>query len=231
MTLRDDLAARVMSIVGDAWTVTAGRVVPEVEALPFGNVGKQFDACFMYADLSDSTGMVNRVSPTRAAAYYKAFLHCASKLIKAEGGTIEAFDGDRVMGIFLGAGKEAAAVRAALKLVDAMQEILEPAFAAANPDHRVLQFTVGIDSGPVLASKTGVREDADLVWVGSAANYAAKLNSFAGLDHDFKVRITERVKQALPRNLLVFATGGDAWQGPYTDTGTPHYRTTGSLSV
>lgn len=232
MTLKDDLIARVTTIATERWTVTDGRVVPEVEALPFGNTGKQFDACFMYADLSDSTGLVNRVAPTRAAAYYKAFLHCASKLIKAQGGTIEAFDGDRVMGIFIGAGKEAAAVRAAFNLAWAMEHIVEPALSAAFSDHQTLQFTVGIDSGPALASKTGVRDDADLVWVGAAANYAAKLNSFSGLDHNFKVRVTDRVKQLLPAALLTYPqTGGQVWTGPFTNVGVTHYRANATLSL
>ena len=38
-----------------------------------------------------------------------------------------------------------------------------------------LKHTVGIDSSKLLVAKTGIRDSNDLVWVGRAANYAAKL--------------------------------------------------------
>lgn len=40
--------------------------------------------------------------PHFAAEIYKSYLHCASKIIRCENGVITAFDGDRVMGIFIG---------------------------------------------------------------------------------------------------------------------------------
>jgi len=86
--------------------------------------------------------------------------------------------------------------------------------------------TVGIDVGKVLISKTGVRIDSDLVWVGPAANYAAKLNSFDGLDSDYQIRVTEEVYSALSRACLVGVAGDPIWEGPYTNIDPRrHYRT------
>ena len=51
-----------------------------------------------------------------AAEVYKAFLRCAARIIRAEGGAITAYDGDRVMAVFVGEGKNTAAVRCALKV-------------------------------------------------------------------------------------------------------------------
>lgn len=38
-----------------------------------------------------------------------------------------------------------------------------------------MRQVVGIDTGPIRAARTGVRGGNDIVWVGRAANHAAKL--------------------------------------------------------
>jgi hypothetical protein len=48
----------------------------------------------------------------------------------------------------------------------------------------------------LLAAKTGARNNSDIVWVGPAANYASKLNSFEGLDITCSTRISEAVWNA-----------------------------------
>ena len=231
MTIADDLAARVTAIARERWETSAGRQVPDVRDLPFGNVGRTFEACFLYADLSDSTNLVQSVPNTLAAEYYKVFLHCASKLIQREGGTIEAYDGDRVMGIFLGDGKESAAVRAGALLHAAVRDLINPQFAQVYAMHRELKYTVGIDTGAVLACKAGVRGESELVWIGQAANFAAKLNSFPALDHDYPMRVTESVLMRLEPGLRQFVDGSDAWEGPYNNVGVRHYRSLGYLAL
>src|SRR5574343_52102 len=57
------------------------------------------------------------------------------------------------------------------KLSYAVREIINPEFSRVyTTSHRELRHTVGIDTSTVLVSKTGVRIDSDLVWVGPAAN-------------------------------------------------------------
>lgn len=231
MTLESDLSAKVYSFAKDEWEITPGRVVPDATALPFSNSAKSLSACFLYADLSDSTGMVKRTIPRLAAEYYKAFLHCASKLIEANNGTIEAYDGDRVMGVFLGEKKEVNAVVAAFQLKRAMQNIVNPTFTRVYGDlHKPLKYTVGIDTGDVLACKAGVRGTSELVWIGPAANYAAKLNSFSGLDHTYPTRVTAAVHAKLPSYTL--PDGTDVWNGPYNNLGdVKHYRSLATLEL
>lgn len=92
--------------------------------------------------------------------------------------------------------------------------------------HRKLQFTVGIDSGMVLAIKVGVRAVGELAWIGGAANYAAKLNSFEGLDHDFPIRVTSLTFAKLTKISLYTSDSSLMWQGPYSDLKKrDHYRT------
>jgi len=232
MTFKQELIDKVAEISAGNWGVTAGRVVPELRAISLGNVGKTLSACVLYADLSGSTDIVDRMKPESAAECYKAFLHCASKLITMNDGVIEAYDGDRVMGVFLGARKETRAVIAALQLHRAMTEIVNPQFHRRYMDHQDLRYTVGIDASDLLVCKAGVRGDSDLIWVGAAANYAAKLNSFDGLDHDYPTRVTGRVFASIEPWAKVWVSGGDAWEGPYGKVSPHHhYRCKGSLDV
>lgn len=199
MTLKTDLEEAVSLIARTKWEVAPGLTVPELTALTLGNTGKTIDACILYADLSDSTGMVDALINWRAAEHYKAFLLCASQIIKNAGGSIEAYDGDRVMGVFLGSARHDNAVKAAFQLNWAMISIVNPTFARVyTTNHRPLVHTVGIDSGNILVCKAGVRGANELIWVGAAANYAAKLNSFPNLEHAYSTRITQTVFNKLP---------------------------------
>ncbi|TQK10169.1 adenylate/guanylate cyclase domain-containing protein [Herbaspirillum sp. SJZ107] len=226
MALLEDLNARVGEIVRTAWgNIPNPRVIPTPADLTFGNTGERLNVTMFYADIRGSTSMVDTLSDTRAAEYYKAFLHCAAKIIKANDGAIQAYDGDRVMAAFVGERQADNAVRAAMQINFAVLKIINPQFDAlylGTP--YTLRHTVGIDSGQVLVAKTGVRVDSDLVWVGSAANYAAKLNSFPGSDQAWPTRITEPVLLALSHSRLYDVDGDVMWAGPYNDIKRSHYR-------
>src|SRR5689334_14865028 len=110
MPFADDLIEDVRKIAVGSWTEVDGRVVPESADVGLGNDGVNLDAVMLYADLAESTAMVVR-SRTVAAEVFKAFLHCSTKIILARDGYIRSFDGDRVMGVFIGDLKNTNAVR------------------------------------------------------------------------------------------------------------------------
>lgn len=233
MALIDELTLKVHGFAFDAWgNIPNARVLPGAEDLTFGNSGERLDVCILYADIHRSTEMVDSLPDTLAASYYKAFLHCAAKLIKDCDGSIQAYDGDRVMGVFVGDSKAENAVSAALKINYIVKNLINPKFASANILlHQDIKHTVGIDAGQVLVAKTGVRVDSDLVWVGPAANYAAKLNSFDGLDIDYSTRITADVYSQLP-NRLKIKDGQPVWNGTYNNTKKKlHYRSNFWMSL
>lgn len=228
MAFKADLTDKVREFVQQVWAdIPDGHAVPAPEDLTFGNTGRRLTACTLYADICASTALVDGTADTQAAEYYKAYLYCAAKVIKRNGGEITAYDGDRVMAIFLQESKEDRAVGAALELSYALDEVINPEFFGLYKEqHRQLRHTVGIDVGTVLVSKTGVRIDSDLVWVGPAANYAAKLNSFEGLDSDYPIRVTSEVFGVLSERSLVGSLGEPMWEGPYRNVGHRlHYRT------
>ncbi|WP_437956625.1 adenylate/guanylate cyclase domain-containing protein [Sorangium sp. So ce119] len=178
MALADDLNSKVIEIFATNWKERQGRQVPEAPEVQLGNDAVTLQGAVLYADLAESTELVQNHKPQFAAEVYKAYLYCASKIIASEGGVITAFDGDRVMGVFVGEGKERAAARCALKVNHAVVKIINPALEKKYPTlaYKVKQ-AVGIDTSALFVARTGIRGSNDLVWVGRAANYAAKLCS------------------------------------------------------
>lgn len=227
MALIDELRDRVSAIALEQWDdISQGRVVPTTSSLTFSNSGTYLDACILYADIHGSTKMVDQIDAKQAAEYYKAFLYCGARLIRSESGELVAYDGDRVMAVFLGDDKIDRAIKAAFKIKYAVDKIINPEFLSIYGDrHYALRHTVGIDAGVVLVAKTGIREDNDLVWVGPAANYAAKLNSFDGLDISYPTRITEEAYKLIATQNLISSGITNVWNGPYKNVGSRrHYR-------
>jgi class 3 adenylate cyclase len=189
MALSDDLSSYVKETFRAQWATRKGEKVPEPEDLKLANEAVVFDrATVLYADLSGSTSMVESKKWHFAAEIYKNFLYCAARLITDNGGQITAYDGDRVMGIFVGDSQSSNAATCGLKINWATKNIIMPALSSqySSSDFK-LQHVVGIDTSEIRAARTGVRGENDIVWVGRAANFAAKLTE---LSSDYPTWIT-----------------------------------------
>lgn len=127
MALSDDLRKEVDGVINQAWDVRDGEVVPTTDKVALAGGGVKLEATMLYADLADSTEIAmwdRRV----AAKLFKAFLACASRLIRAQGGELRSFDGDRVMGVFLGNSKNTSAAKCALQINWAFINLIKPKF-------------------------------------------------------------------------------------------------------
>lgn len=177
-TLGDQLDQEVKKIFREAWTNRDGQKVPESEDIQLGNHAVKLEGTVLYADLDGSTNMVDQCKPEFSAEVYKAYLHCAAKVVRSEGASITSYDGDRVMAVFIGGRKNTTAARCALKINYAVKKIVNPAIKKQYPStsFQVKQI-VGIDTSKLFIARTGIRNWNDLVWVGRSANYAAKLCS------------------------------------------------------
>lgn len=118
------------------------------------------------------------------ARIYKAFLAASSRIIRAHQGDIRSFDGDRVMGVFVGNYKNTNAVKSALQINWMFRYVLRPKFEAKYESLRDgtfgLAHCTGIDASDVLVVRAGIRNNNDLVWIGRAPNVAAKLSGIRG---------------------------------------------------
>ena len=195
MSLVEDYTKAVKKIFRDTWTTRDGKKVPESEDLGLANDAVKLDGTVLYADLDESTNLVDSYKPEFAAEIYKAYLSCAAKVIRSEGGVITSYDGDRIMAVYIGDSKNTAAARSALKINYTVKKIINPLLKECYPktDYRVSQV-VGIDTSELFVARTGIRGSNDLVWVGRAANYAAKLCS---LSADHPSRLTKTVYDKL----------------------------------
>ena len=208
MALGDDLNSEVRKIFQERWTTRAGRVVPESDDLKLGNDAVTLEGTVLYADLDDSTELVDTKKPSFAAEVYKSFLVCAARIIRSEGGEITAYDGDRIMAVFIGNTKNPDAARTALKINYAVQKIINPAISEiyAPPGYSV-KHVVGIDTSNLFVARTGIRGANDLVWVGRAANYAAKLSGRSGP----ATQITAEVYNQMNDGSKIGSNGQNMW--------------------
>jgi len=85
------------------------------------------------------------------------------------------------MGVFVEGAKNTNASLAGLKINYFFTKIMKPVFDEfyknSYPSGLSLKQSVGIDTGKVMAVRSGIRNNSDLVWVGRAPNIAAKLSN------------------------------------------------------
>ncbi len=199
MGLLSDVRAEVASILATNWKRRQGHVVPEPEDVQLGNDAVEIEGTVLYADLAESTQLVDSYKDHFAAEVYKSYLMTSCRIIRSDGGEITAFDGDRVMGVYLGTGKNSNAARSALKINWAVKNVINPAIKKQYPNTSfAVAQAVGIDTSALFVARTGIRGSNDLVWVGRAANYAAKLCSLR--DDSYSSFITEDVYSKLHEN-------------------------------
>lgn len=180
MALKDDLTAEVARIFRSPWTERDGETVPEDKDVGLGNDAVKLQGTVLYADLADSTVLVDQYPAAKpfVAEIYKTFLVCAARIVRSEGGVITAYDGDRIMAVYIGNAKNTSAVRTGMKINWAAKNIINPAIKVQYPKVTyTVKHVVGIDASDVFVARTGLRGANDLVWVGRSANYAAKLAS------------------------------------------------------
>ncbi len=213
MATTSELEKTVKDIVNEAFDLRDGKTVPTTESLGLANSGINLNATMLYADLADSTELAI-YDRKMTAKIYKAFLACASRLIKDTGGEIRSFDGDRVMGVFIGDYKNTSATKCALQINYAFQKIIKPAFEAKYEAIRngtiKLAHCVGVDTSEVLVVRGGIRKDNDLLWVGRAPNIAAKLSSIR--DGSYYTYISDTVYNQLNSESKVDKNGKNMWE-------------------
>ncbi|TKD03397.1 adenylate/guanylate cyclase domain-containing protein [Polyangium fumosum] len=213
MAFTDDLTAEVIKILKEQWQTRDGNKVPDTPELKLANDAVKLNGTVLYADLADSTGLVMLQTPGFVAEVYKCYLNCACRIIREKGGEITAFDGDRVMAVFLGDGMATRACRAALAINHAVVKILNPKVREQYPklpaDFAIKQ-AVGIDMSPLFVARTGIRGANDLVWVGRAANIAAKLCSLR--EGNYATYITNDVYAAADNSVRTSSDGKSMWE-------------------
>lgn len=214
MPLKDDVGAEIDAILSQAWDLRDGQVVPATEDVTLAGGGVNLKATIAYADLADSTELAMDYDARVAAKVFRSFLAMSTRILRNEGGAIRSFDGDRVMGIFVGDYKNSSATKASLKINWAFLNLLKPRLLAkypalANGAYKLLHC-VGIDTSGVLAVRAGIRGNNDLVWVGRSPNVAAKLSALR--DTPYHTFISGEVYDKLAKECKESSDGRNMWE-------------------
>jgi class 3 adenylate cyclase len=210
VSVADDIKKNSKDAFGSQWAIRDGLVVPDATDLKLSNDAVRFEtATVLYADLDGSTGLVENHRWDFAGEVYKTFLYAASRLIRSHGGSIVSYDGDRVMGIFISESQRNSAVACALEIHYAVKNIVQAELKNFWKTDFEIRHVVGIDTSEIRAARTGARGDNDLVWIGNAANLAAKLTA---LSSDTPTWITKRVYDYLQDDQKLGSNRENIWR-------------------
>jgi class 3 adenylate cyclase len=178
MSLLDDLKKNVDDIVAAKWNQRDGRVVPDTASVGLIGDAVRLTATFLYTDLIDSSTLATKAK-WLAAEVFQVFLSSMTRIIRSMGGEIRSFDGDRVMGVFIGDSASDSAAKCGLHMKWAFNNIIKPKIEGKYSEQLggySFAYCTGIDSGEVWAVRGGARNNNDLIWIGRPPNLAAKLS-------------------------------------------------------
>lgn len=189
--LVDELKSEVSSIMSSDFTieVTETQSVPHSsdQNITFPDLDgmkqktKLLSSCVLYIDIRRSTQLTLQHRPKTVAKLYSAFVRAMTRCARHYKGHVRGIIGDRVMVIFDKENAFANAVKCAYAMNSAAKYAIDQHFKNGE-----IRCGIGIDSGNMLVTKTGVRrrgaEQAayrNLVWLGRPANVASKLTDLA----------------------------------------------------
>ena len=220
----------VNSIMRAQWTLSRPRGYPNLESVLLSGGAVEVDATYLYADLANSSKMAMQFDRRITAKILKSFLECSARLIKFRHGKILSYDGDRVLGIFMGLGKETRAAWCALNIHHVVHNVIKPKFRNYSSVVRNANFSiahgVGIDTGITLMVRGGIKGTNDFISIGEAPNLAAKLSDIRY--GTYPTIITKRVYDKLDNSVVYSALrpSENMWQSKnYVagDKGVPIY--------
>ena len=180
MSIDNDISADVMRIRDADWNKRSGNKVPSPGDITLSNGAVEIDATYLYTDMANSSRMAKALDRRVTAKILKTFLATSSRLINHFGGTIMSFDGDRVMGAFIGDAKNSSAIKCSFAIAYSVTQLIRPQFelkydTVKNAGFKIRHAT-GVDTGTVFVVRGGIYGSNDLISIGRPPNLAAKLS-------------------------------------------------------
>lgn len=138
--------------------------------------GQTVDVTVLFADLRGFTALAERLEPAAVVTLLNRYFALATPAIVENGGTVSAFIGDAVMGLF---GAPLAqpehpllAAKAALTIQKGIADLV-----AHDPD--LPRFRIGIATGPATVGNLGSPRRRAFTAIGDTVNLAARLETVA----------------------------------------------------
>lgn len=216
MAIIDTITEEVDEILGVKWIERNGIVIPDTSDVALKDGAVKIEATFLYADLAGSSILADKCPWETTAKIIRSYLDTAVRLIRHHGGEIRSFDGDRVMGIFKSNSQNTSAANCARNIDWVVHNLINPKAKAkfksiSNNDIRI-KHCVGIDTSEARAVRSGIRNNNDLIWIGKAPSFAAKLSDIREYPYEVYIsndsynRLNESAKKNGTENVWVSST-------------------------
>jgi adenylate cyclase len=213
MALLETLTETIEETLNIKWDSRNGNVIPTSDDIALKDGAVEMEATFLYADLAGSSLLAKHCPWDTTAKIIRAYLNCCTRAILANNGEIRSFDGDRVMGVFKGASQNTSAVKCARQIFYSVENILNPfakkKFQSIRDHNVIIKNCIGIDTGEARAVRAGVRNNNDLIWIGKAPSFAAKLSDVR--EYPYSVFISQKVYEMMHESVK-FYNGNDVWE-------------------
>ena len=214
MAYVDILKNDVDTVFGTKFESRDGQKIPNTDDVKLSGGAVRVDAAFLYADLAGSSKLAQMCPWTTTAKIIRAYLACATRLIRAYDGEIRSFDGDRVMGVFMGKPPCTDAVMCAREIDWCNHNIIRPKatshFKSIADNDITIKHCVGVDYGEARAVRAGIRNNNDLIWIGTAPSLAAKLSDIR--EHPYEVYVSSKVYNRMLSSQKTDSSGGNIWE-------------------
>jgi class 3 adenylate cyclase len=157
-------------------------VAQDLEQSGFALGGRHVQGSVMFSDIRGFTALVESQPPEETIELLNAYYALMFDAINSHGGVVNQMIGDGLMAIF-GAplplpDHGAAAVRAALEMVEMVELLNAQRRAVAKP---AIRIGVGIATGELVAGYTGTQKRATYTCIGDTVNLAARLEEHTKL--------------------------------------------------
>lgn len=203
----NEILRDIKNMFNNKWNEVESNTIPEIDDVALSkNESVKLSATVLYVDMRNSTKLVSEWKVFFSTKIYKIFLWAASKVIQKMGGHITAFDGDRVMAIFIGNCKNTTAVKTAMKIKYLILQINKEILKDTN---YTIDFGIGIDTGLIFATRTGIWKYNDILWMGNPSNYAAKYSDLGRNPNN--IIISKTVYDAL-NNVAIYSGDKNMWE-------------------
>jgi class 3 adenylate cyclase len=172
--------------------------------------GELREITVMFADIPGFTKLTETYG-VDVAAFLTDFLTLSTQIIHREGGTVDKFIGDCIMGLWNAPMSEPEhalrACRAAEAIRDAMHRLPRPDGRQGVPAVRI-----GINSGTALVGNIGSVERLSYTAIGDVVNVASRLEGL-GKTYDVEVIISEATQKLCRSAIEVRSLGQDTVRG------------------
>ncbi len=152
-------------------------------AIQLDQAGSLIDVTMLFADIRGFTSMSERHTPEEMVRTLNAYFEVMVDVLFRNGGTLDKYVGDEVIGLFGApvprADAPVCAIRCGLEMQRALEEFNRMRVATgAEP----IRIGIGVNTGPVIAGAIGSSRTLQYTVIGDAVNIASRLCNLAGPD-------------------------------------------------